>query len=83
MQGGQVSHLAVEVEVECLPKDIPEYIEVDVTDMNIGDILHLSDIKLPKGVEIMALKQGDAHDTAIVSVHLPKGGASVDEEDRR
>jgi len=80
LQGGQVSHLAVEVEVECLPKDIPEYIEVDVTDMNMGDILHLSDIKLPKGVEIMALKQGDAHDTAIVSVHLPKGGASVDEE---
>jgi len=79
--GGQVSHLAVETEIECLPKDIPEFIEVDLIAMNIGDILHLSDIQLPKGVEIMALKQGDAHDTAIVSVHLPKGGASLDEEE--
>lgn len=79
--GGQVSHLVVEVEIECLPKDIPEFLEVDIIAMNIGDILHLSDIKVPKGVELMALKQGDDHDTAIVSVHLPKGGASADEEE--
>ena len=79
--GGQVSHLAVEVEIECLPKDIPEFIEVDIIAMNVGDILHLSDIKVPEGVEILALKQGDDHDTAIVSVHLPKGGASLDEEE--
>ena len=81
LYGGLVSHLAVEVEVECLPKNIPEFLEVDVSAMNNGDILHLSDIKLPKGVEIMALKQGADHDTAIVSVHLPKGGATASEEE--
>lgn len=79
-QGGLVSHMANEIEVECLAKDIPEFIEVDMSEMNSGDILHMSDIKLPKGVEIMALKHGEDHDTAICSIHPPKGG-SVDEEE--
>ena len=68
--GGQVSHLAVEVEIECLPKDIPEFIEVDIIAMNVGDILHLSDIQVPEGVEILALKQGDDHDICLrVALH--------------
>ncbi len=79
-QGGLVSHLVVEVEVECLPKDIPEFIEVDMSAMNSGDILHLSDLKMPKGVEIMALKHGEDYDTAVVSIHQPKGGAAASEE---
>ncbi|MDH5473695.1 MAG: 50S ribosomal protein L25/general stress protein Ctc [Gammaproteobacteria bacterium] len=79
-QGGLVSHMMVEIEVECLAKDIPEFIEVDMSAMNSGDILHLSDIKLPKGVEIMILKQGADHDTAVCSIHPPKGGVVETEE---
>ncbi|MCW9013533.1 MAG: 50S ribosomal protein L25/general stress protein Ctc [Gammaproteobacteria bacterium] len=78
-QGGLVSHMAVEVEVECLPKDIPDFIEVDMSAMNTGDILHMSDLVMPKGVELMALKQGEGHDTAIASIHAPKVSAAVDD----
>jgi len=80
-QGGLVSHMMVEVEVECLAKDIPEFIEVDMSAMNSGEILHLSDIKMPSGVEIMALKHGADHDTAVCSIHPPKGGAAEGAEE--
>jgi large subunit ribosomal protein L25 len=66
-QGGVVSHLRNEIEVNCLPKDLPEFLEVDVSGMNINDLLHLSDIKLPPGVEILELSHG--RDSPIVSVH--------------
>ena len=69
---GLVSHMVTEVEVECMPNDIPEFIEVDMSAMDIGDLLHLTDIKMPKGVELVALKQGDDHDTAICNIHAPK-----------
>lgn len=61
-----VMHELNEVEVECLPKDLPEYLEIDLATLSVGDIVHLSDIKLPKGVEIPALKQGKEHDVAVV-----------------
>ncbi len=73
-EGGAVSHLMTEVEVECLPGAIPEYITVDISEMHSNDILHLSDLKLPEGVEIPALKQGEDHDLAVVSIHARKGG---------
>jgi large subunit ribosomal protein L25 len=79
--GGIVSHTVIEVEVECLPKDIPEFIEVDMSAMNVGDILHLSDLKLPAGVELRELKQGEDHDAAVCSIHAPKGGGSAAEEE--
>jgi len=79
--GGIVNHLTIEVEVECLPKDIPEYIEVDMSAMSVGDILHLSDLKLPSGVEIRELKQGEDHDTAVCAIHAAKGGATAEEEE--
>ena len=50
--GGSVSHLMTEVEISCLPKDLPEYIEVDIEPMELNDMLHLRDLKLPEGVEI-------------------------------
>ena len=62
-----MSHLRNEVEVSCLPKDLPEFLEVDVSAMNINDLLHLSDLKLPAGVEIPELSHG--RDSPIVSVH--------------
>jgi large subunit ribosomal protein L25 len=69
--GGVISHLMVEVEVRCLPKDLPEFIEVDMAAAQIGDIIHLSELKLPEGVHIPSLIHGDQ---AVVSVHLPRGG---------
>ena len=76
---GLVSHVISEVAVECMPKDIPEFIEVDMSAMNVGDLLHLTDIKMPKGVELVALKQGADHDTAICSIHAPKVVTEVEE----
>jgi len=62
-----VSHELNEVEVSCLPKDLPEFIEVDLGALAVGDVVHLSEIKLPAGVEIPELKLGKEHDVAVVS----------------
>lgn len=69
-QGGIISHLANEVDVMCLPKDLPEYLEVDMGEMNMNDTKRLSDIPLPPGVELVALKHG--RNDAVVSVHHPR-----------
>lgn len=61
-----VTHEQNEVVIECLPKDLPEYIEVDLSELAVGDILHLSDLKLPNGVSIPELKLGKEHDLAVV-----------------
>jgi large subunit ribosomal protein L25 len=71
-EGGAVSHVIMEVEVECLPKNIPQFIEVDLSEMNLGDIIHLSDLKLSEGVELLALKHGAEHDSAVANVHIRK-----------
>ncbi|MCH7538209.1 MAG: 50S ribosomal protein L25/general stress protein Ctc [Proteobacteria bacterium] len=78
--GGKVAHLINDIEVACLPKDLPEYLEVDVAELELDAMLHLSDIKLPKGVEIPQLAQGPEHDHAIVSIHVIKA-APVEEEE--
>ena len=79
IQGGMVQHQATEIEILCLPADIPEYLEVDMTELEVGAIVHLSDIKLPAGVESVALSHGEEYDIAVASVLAPKGNA--DEED--
>jgi large subunit ribosomal protein L25 len=61
-----VLHELNEVVVECLPKDLPEFIEVDLSALELGDTVHLSDLKLPDGVEIPELKLGKEHDVAVV-----------------
>ncbi|HWS77863.1 MAG TPA: 50S ribosomal protein L25/general stress protein Ctc [Thermomonas sp.] len=61
-----VLHELNDVEVSCLPKDLPEFIEVDLSNLSVGDIIHLSELKLPAGVEIPELKLGKEHDVAIV-----------------
>lgn len=81
MQAGSIAHQMSEVEIQCLAKDLPEYLEVDMAEHGVGTTLHLSDIKLPEGVEIIALLQGESHDLPIASVNAPKGGASDSEED--
>jgi large subunit ribosomal protein L25 len=80
VQGGMIQHQATDIEVVCLPTDIPEFIEVDMADVKTGEIIHLSDIKLPQGVTSVALALGEDHDLAVASVVAPKGG-SGDEAD--
>jgi len=75
MEGGVISHSASDIEVRCLPKDLPEFIELDMTDVHVGTILHLSHLKLPAGVESVQLAHGEDHDQAIVSVLAPRGSA--------
>jgi large subunit ribosomal protein L25 len=71
--GGVISHHLAEVEIRCLPKDLPEFIAIDLSEVSINQIVHLSDLSLPAGVEIVALLAGTEHDLPVVSVHLPRG----------
>lgn len=77
--GGIMNRLVVEVEITCLPRDLPEFIEVDVSKMDIDQILHLSDLPAPKGVVFSALAHGN--DIGIVGVHLPRGAAQQEDID--
>lgn len=70
--GGSVSHLITDVEVQCLPRYLPEYFEVDISKLGLDEMLHLSDLTVPEGVEIPELAQGPEHDQAIVSIHVIK-----------
>ncbi len=65
--GGVVSHLRNEVEVSCLPKDLPEFVDVDLSGVGINQMLYLADLKLPEGVEILELSHG--RNSPIVSIH--------------
>jgi large subunit ribosomal protein L25 len=68
--GGSVSHLLTELEVSCLPKDLPEYIEIDLGKMELDDMLHIRDLKLPSGVEIPGFEAETDSDLPIVRVHV-------------
>jgi large subunit ribosomal protein L25 len=72
LESGAVSHQTTEVEISCLPKDLIEFIEVDVSALNIGDSIHLTDLKLPEGVSLVALSHGEGHDQTVVTVHVTK-----------
>ncbi len=71
-KGGIVTHAMIDVEVSCLPAALPDYIEVDLSGLDIGESAHLSDIVLPAGVEIVALAQGIEHDHPIASMMASK-----------
>lgn len=77
--GGVVTHAMVDVEVTCMPSLLPEYLEVDLADVELGQVVHLSDIKLPEGVEVLELAQGEDHDHPIAQV-LKTRGRAEDEE---
>jgi large subunit ribosomal protein L25 len=79
--GGTIAHQMSEVEVVCLAKDLPEFIEVDMGDAEIGTVIHLSNLVLPAGVELKELQLGDDHDQPVVSVNAPRGGAADEEEE--
>jgi large subunit ribosomal protein L25 len=72
LSGGLVNHVITELDVHCLPKDLPAFIEVDLAALNVGDSIHLSQIKLPKGVKLV---QHSADDSVVVGV-VGKGGGS-------
>jgi len=77
--GGMVSHHVADVEISCLPKDLPEFIGVDMSTMELGDTVTLSGLVLPEGVEIPVLAQGDEYDIPVVSIHT--GHAAPEEEE--
>lgn len=78
--GGLLSRNLIEVEVSCLPQNLPEFIEVDVGELEAGQSLHLSDLVLPKDVAIVALGLGADHDIPVVSVTTRRGGAQGAED---
>lgn len=68
-KGGIINHAMVEVEVVCLPKYLPEFIEVDMALVDLGGLVHLSDLKLPEGVGLVELIHGSEHDLPVASIH--------------
>lgn len=78
-QGGLISHQLTEVVVSCLPKNLPEYLEVDMADILVGQAVHLSNIQLPSGVKLVELSHGSTnHDLTVALVLAPRVGG--DEE---
>ena len=78
-QGGIVEHLATELEIIVLPKDLPEFIEVDAAALENGQSIHLSEVKVPKGVTLAALEHGD--DSAIAVAHLARAAVEGGDDD--
>jgi len=79
-EGGLVNHELIEVELEVLPKHLPEFIEVDISGLEIGDSLHLTDLQLPESGTLLELSRGEGHDQPIVSIHTRRGGADDEEQ---
>ncbi|PHS71643.1 MAG: 50S ribosomal protein L25/general stress protein Ctc [Methylophaga sp.] len=89
-EGGAVSHLMTDVEISCLPKDLPEYIEVDISALELDNSIHLSELMLPKGVSLTALSHGQedeleegvrsSYDQAVVNIHTPRVVVEVEDD---
>ena len=78
--GGVVTHSMVEIEVTCLPGDLPEYIEVDLESVDIGGSVHLTDIAVSEGVEILALTHGEDHNLPVAQIVKTRIAASEDDD---
>ncbi|MDX1633500.1 MAG: 50S ribosomal protein L25/general stress protein Ctc [Marinobacter sp.] len=81
LQGGVSLHQMNEVEIICLPQDLPEFIEVDMATVEMDQVVHLSDLVLPKGVRVAALLQGEDHDQPVVAIHKPRGAKTDEAEE--
>ncbi len=77
-QGGVLSKLMTEVEIKCLPANLPESIDIDLSTVDMDQTLHLSDLNLPKGVEFPQGTLDDEHNLAVVSIHKPKASSTSD-----
>ncbi len=78
-QGGELHVLSNEVQISCLPKDLPDFLEVDIANVELGTTLHLSDLKLPAGVTLVELTHGEDHDQAVLSITKTKVRGGDDE----
>ncbi len=78
--GGLPTHELVEVALEVLPAHLPEFIEVDASELDIGDSLHLSDLTLPESGTLVELARGEDHDLVVVAIHVRRGGGADEEE---
>ena len=76
--GGLIAHTMTDIEVSCLPKDLPESIDVDMAEIDVGQIVHLSDLTLPDGVESVSLSQGTDYDLTVATVNKQKA-VEIDE----
>jgi large subunit ribosomal protein L25 len=81
LQGGVVTHQINEVEVICLPQNLPEFIEVDMASVGMDEVVHLSDLKMPKGVTVAALTHGEDHDLPVAAIHKPRAAKTEDTDD--
>ncbi|WP_434984980.1 50S ribosomal protein L25/general stress protein Ctc [Vreelandella zhaodongensis] len=79
-QGGELHTLANEVAISCLPKDLPDFLEIDISNVELGTTLHLSDLTLPAGVTSVDLSHGEEHDNAILSITKVKVRDADEEE---
>lgn len=78
--GGIVQHTMTQVEIRCQAKDLPEFIEVDMSKIGMDDVVHLSDLKLPKGAQLTVDLSDGSHDAPVVSIHAPKVSSAELEE---
>ena len=78
MAGGLISHILNDVEISCLPKDLPRFIEIDISDLEIGDSLHISQLSFPDGVDPVLHGQDDP---VVVTAIKPKGASAEDEQE--
>ncbi|WP_444889606.1 50S ribosomal protein L25/general stress protein Ctc [Microbulbifer sp. DLAB2-AA] len=79
--GGIVSHTLTELEVNAPAGKLPEFIEVDLADLELDGILHISDLKLPEGVESADLSHGEDHNLVVASIHKPRGAVEAEAEE--
>jgi large subunit ribosomal protein L25 len=77
LSSGIVSHIINELDISCLPKDLPEFIEVDLKDLAAGHSIHISSLKMPAGVESVALHRGD--DQSVATIIIPRAVAAEEE----
>lgn len=78
---GTVTHNITQVEVTCLGKHLPEFIEVDLSGLELDQVLHLSDLKLPSGVELVELTHGARHDQPVAGIHKTRGSVAAEGEE--
>lgn len=81
LQGGKIQHAVTDVEVTCKVSDLPEFIEVDMANLELGAVVHLSDLNLPKGVSLTELNKGESHNVPVVSVAKPAGVDLAEDDD--
>ncbi len=77
--GGLITHELIEVALDVLPRHLPEFIEVDVSGLNVGESLHLTDLPLPETGSLVELGRGEGHDLPVVTIHARRGGGEAEE----